>query len=99
MPAHKHAELIKAWADGAQIQVRNPMSDNWQDCLNNKPSWHLEYEYRIKPVSQTKKCWVVLFKTSDNYWTGTMDSEEDFQEAKSRHTFAKLLAELTYELE
>jgi hypothetical protein len=45
---HKHAELIKAWADGAIIQYfRKPYG--WEDCVNNDPCWHLEAEYRIKP--------------------------------------------------
>ena len=43
---HKHAEIIKAWADGAEIQFLN-CSDNWIDVDN--PRWHKEGEYRIKP--------------------------------------------------
>jgi len=44
---HKHAELIKAWADGAQIQIRDDLDDIWLDT--NSPSWVAEYQYRIKP--------------------------------------------------
>jgi len=40
---HKHAELIKKWADGAQIQVKY---DDWEDT--NSPGWNEEFEYRIK---------------------------------------------------
>ena len=43
---HKHAELIKAWADGAQIQIRDDLDDIWLDT--NSPSWVAEYQYRIK---------------------------------------------------
>jgi hypothetical protein len=43
---HKHAELIKAWADGAQIQFRNRYEE-WDDAI--KPSWDNDTEYRIKP--------------------------------------------------
>ena len=46
MKPHKHAELIKAWADGAEIQAKD-MRDNWHDVL--KPNWDEECEYRIKP--------------------------------------------------
>ncbi len=42
---HKHAELIKAWADGADIE--GFWSGNWQECKN--PTWWEENEYRIKP--------------------------------------------------
>jgi hypothetical protein len=47
MKPHKHAELIKAWADGAEIQVRISSSSEWQDSEN--PYWTKHYEYRIKP--------------------------------------------------
>lgn len=43
---HKHAEIIKAWADGADIEVRIP-EGSW--ALAELPSWHEHYEYRIKP--------------------------------------------------
>ena len=44
---HKHADLIHAWADGAQIEVKNPSNGSWWDAT--PPVWDLDYEYRIKP--------------------------------------------------
>lgn len=50
---HKHAELIKAWADGAEIQSRFVVSNDtneghvWVDTPN--PAWDFEKIYRIKP--------------------------------------------------
>lgn len=44
---HKHANLIKAWADGAQIQYKTPTCTNWNNC--KEPSWIPTWEYRIKP--------------------------------------------------
>lgn len=44
---HKHAELIKAWADGAEIEVRVKKTDEW--CLAKNPYWSDDCEYRIKP--------------------------------------------------
>jgi len=46
MKPHKHAELIKAWADGAKIQWKNDL-DDWRDI--GDPAWINSYEYRIKP--------------------------------------------------
>ena len=44
---HKHADLIKAWAEGAAIQYwRKPYG--WEDCARNAPCWQVEVEYRIK---------------------------------------------------
>jgi hypothetical protein len=44
---HKHAELIKAWADGATIEVRMGSDDDWMK-LAPHPAWD-SVEYRIKP--------------------------------------------------
>ena len=43
---HVHAELIKQWADGALIQVKN-LNGEWMDTP--APFWSDCAEYRIKP--------------------------------------------------
>jgi hypothetical protein len=43
---HKHAELIKAWADGAKIE-RRISKITWID--SECPGWYDDEEYRIKP--------------------------------------------------
>lgn len=48
MKPHKHAKLIKAWADGAEIQVLN-LNNEWATLKDINPSWDVGYEYRIKP--------------------------------------------------
>ena len=48
MKPHKHAELIKAWADGVEVQYNN-CTQGWIDCIN--PAWHEGNEYRIKPAA------------------------------------------------
>jgi hypothetical protein len=45
---HSHAVEIYAWADGAQIQMKDPDTGAWVD--NPHPLWCLEHEYRIKPT-------------------------------------------------
>jgi hypothetical protein len=51
MKPHKHAELIKAWADGATIQIRlNHTNDEWMDWGHPNVTWDMpSYQYRIKP--------------------------------------------------
>lgn len=44
---HKHAELIKAWADGAEIEFFNLDTAEWFET--EAPSWALHMQYRIKP--------------------------------------------------
>lgn len=48
-PPHKHAELIKAWADGAVIQFWDGRCQSWVDTSNNRPFWAEGNKYRIKP--------------------------------------------------
>ena len=43
---HKHADLIHAWADGAQIQGKSAYVD-WKDLRH--PTWDGAWQYRIKP--------------------------------------------------
>jgi hypothetical protein len=51
MKPHKHAELIKAWADGATIErLWNDYNDRVSSWLiDNEPDWSEFEEYRIKP--------------------------------------------------
>lgn len=51
MKPHKHAEVIKAWADGAAIEVRGEFTDYqwWTFQADYVPSWSAKNEYRIKP--------------------------------------------------
>jgi len=49
---HKHAEVIKAWADGATIQCRptSLAAAAWETFCNGfVPRWDENMEYRVKP--------------------------------------------------
>jgi len=49
---HKHAELIKAWADGAIIEARYQKADGWTEWKKEEGGfiWYVGgAEYRIKP--------------------------------------------------
>lgn len=47
---HKHAELIKAWADGAEIEFFSPTIERWIFIIY--PDWGMGTKYRIKPESK-----------------------------------------------
>ena len=49
MKPHKHPELIKAWADGAEIEYKflNGSLSGWQPAVT--PIWVDDCLYRIKP--------------------------------------------------
>lgn len=48
---HVHCDLIKAWADGAEIQVYCDPLHKWIDTRH--PEWDYRNQYRIKPVIKT----------------------------------------------
>jgi len=54
---HKHADLICAWANGAQIQTYILFTEEWIDTL--APVWVEGSRYRVKPEPKPdliKKC-------------------------------------------
>lgn len=70
MKPHKHAELIKAWADGAEIQFRfiSIDSDEWTDWKDTPKDFVIwktdsDFEYRIKPEPKTEpeKQWMYIY--------------------------------------
>lgn len=46
---HKHAALIKQWADGAEIQWYNNVTDEWSSTGFHAPCWDKTTKYRVKP--------------------------------------------------
>lgn len=60
MKPHKHADLIKKWADGAVIQVYGRVLEKWIDTKDNNPAWEDCNEYRVKPA--TRKYRVALME-------------------------------------
>lgn len=59
---HKHADLIIAWAEGAQIQVKNHLG-RWEDCNKaNYITWQASAEYRVKPKTRTMQLRVAVLR-------------------------------------
>ena len=52
MKPHVHAEVIKAWADGAEIEYRTVGHSNWEITTN--PFWNTDTQYRVKPKTVVK---------------------------------------------
>ena len=65
MTPHKHAEFIKAWADGAEIEE----SSEWSGWYEFDGLWDEDYRYRIKQTkNKTVKRWLWVYKFSDFDW-------------------------------
>ena len=75
---HKHADVIIAWAEGAEVEYRKDPDRPWIP-LPSRTNWYTyeDVEYRIKPPA--KKHRVALFNDtfSGNMYTGTADTTED----------------------
>jgi hypothetical protein len=52
-----HAEFIKAWAEGYDIEAYNPERDCWIICP--EPGWFADIEYRVRPgtMEMTEPVW------------------------------------------
>lgn len=48
MVKHKHAEVIHAWADGAEIEYRGKDGEQWM--RTGIPEWSDHTQYRVKPA-------------------------------------------------
>lgn len=49
---HKHAEVIKAWADGAEIELYDPELNRWRSSSEypgTMPKFSVLSKYRVKP--------------------------------------------------
>lgn len=78
MKPHKHADVIIAWANGAEIQFKEKNSSQWVDCVTS-PSW-LSDSYRVKPervypkssltIKEMKMAYYILSMIPANDWGG-----------------------------
>lgn len=88
---HKHAELIKAWADGAKIQWLRK-DGVWVDVWL-APAWHNTDAYRIKPEPKKVQIRYYLSKAGNvGIWVNSDFSYP--QEEFTRHSwFVKWLSD------
>lgn len=94
---HIHCDLIKAWADGAHIQIFSTVKKVWED-INTTPHWYAECQYRIKP--EYRKYRVSLNKGYPGIVTLTADNEEQAVSHEESLFFIKWLTDwIVYELE
>ena len=64
---HKHAELIKAWADGAEVEYLPSESTKWRPFT--LPLWDGNGDYRIKSEPKPD---VVLYVCAETEGVGPM---------------------------
>ena len=84
---HKYADVIIAWANGAEIEYRLGPDDSWSKATS--PSWHADCEYRVKPPA--KKYRVALF--NDYTCVYTADNTEDARSYEKERSFVRWLTD------
>ena len=62
--SHKHVEIIKQWADGAEIQYYSDYTDTWEAV--DRPCFFEADVYRVKP--QLVECWITYYPQSPFEW-------------------------------
>ena len=77
---HKHAKLIKAWADGAKIQFIN-VYGRWEDT--DPPVWNQTREYRIKPEPKKVqfRFYMISFGKIKCWTSGWGESQAEVEES------------------
>ena len=67
---HKHAAVIKAWADGATIECKPlspPIHLNWIKVVSSTPEWRTDWEYRVKPEVVRYRLFLNLHSEGHHY--------------------------------
>ena len=88
---HKHADVIIAWAEGKDVQVRDEDNNCWLDVkvYCSAPSFNEDWEYRVKPPA--KKYRVALF--NDYTRVCTADNTEVASSYEKEWSFVRWLTD------
>lgn len=73
MKQHKHAAVIHAWADGAEIEYRGKDGDQWM--RTGIPEWVDHTQYRVKPEKVYPETRMTLSELN-NVWGRAPTNEE-----------------------
>lgn len=88
---HKHADVIIAWAEGAEIEYRNLPGATWMS-VGTIPGWVENHEYRVKPPA--KKYRAALFKYPGvEAVVSVANSEEDAERYEENRQFVRWLTD------
>lgn len=90
MKSHKHAALIKQWADGAEIEFFNSTTQKWLPCP--VPSWEEDLTYRIKP-QKLDRFIPVMRMPAGSIWLGEgRISEEAARQTNQKTAFDTIIS-------
>ena len=87
---HKHADVIIAWAEGKDIQVRDEGAKYWFDVMPGNPIFSEAREYRIKPPPKKYRVALFLYETPSAVAANSQVNADHFE---SRPNFARWLTD------
>lgn len=87
---HVHAEVIKAWADGAEIEYRHEDCHMWRVADN--PTWNLYNRYRVKPEPVVKYHGILQGVNGYENMNHTTGYHSELKHVSSVHNQWKLIA-------
>ena len=97
MAERKHADMIKAWADGYEIEAFNPEHQAWVETPT--PGWFEDIEYRIKPHTMQPSKFIIRYAhVGINPFTNEVGLSEDHGPANVKMIFQEDdLIEITHD--
>lgn len=102
MKSHKHSKLIKAWADGAEIET---LHFNGEWIKTEPPSWDESRKYRIKIIflsgKELDKFGNDVLLKRKTYEDGQIESDFDYRNRLNKVFFGmpELSTPITAEIE
>ena len=96
MTKHKWHKEIKAWADGAEIEVRIPLNNGWSAWVlveNKSPQWFNENQYRIKPQPKEPQYLYVYMADEGYHFTRLAPQESKYMEREQVVCIGKIKLE------
>ena len=90
---HKHADVIIAWAEGAEIECRARPDRPWMP-MTNTSSWcgYDDVEYRIKPTAKKYRVALLLNGNNEPY-TVSINSQDYANIIEPRKDFVRWLTD------
>ena len=92
---HKHKDVIIAWANGEEIEFRDPDSSiEWKPI--KVPSWFPDTDYRVKPEpTESVHTFRIGVAACDDggFYTFTADNEEEERDYQSEPNFITWLSD------
>jgi hypothetical protein len=85
MTQHKWHKEIKAWADGAEIEVYDEVGKQWYLLAHSSPDWEVSNKYRIKPQPKEPQYLYVAYLDKEETWDFSLN--KNLIECSPIHTY------------